>query len=83
MEYVCPKCKVILAPREDNENVFLDCNVCGYSREFRNWVPHECPKCKCEKAIVLRHVQMIGDEDTTTLFRCIRCGATDKEGFMG
>jgi len=78
---ICPKCGIILSPKEENELVFLDCTVCGYRKEYMDWVEHTCVECKHGKAIVLSMV--MNEEDTTTMYKCISCGMIEKEGFKG
>jgi DNA-directed RNA polymerase subunit M/transcription elongation factor TFIIS len=79
---ICPKCGTRVQPREEAKGeVFTECKACGFRAEFKDWVEHICPKCEHNKAIVLYHAMTIGDEDTTTIFKCLNCGETDKEGF--
>lgn len=79
---VCPHCKITISPKEEGDKVFIECTNCGYRREVLDWVEHTCSKCKCEKAIVVYHATTIADESTTTLYKCVRCGNTEREGFM-
>ncbi len=80
---MCPKCGIILAPKEEGELVFLECGVCGFRKEYKDRVEYLCPVCKHSKAIILYSAMTRGDEDATTLYKCINCGATNKEGYKG
>jgi DNA-directed RNA polymerase subunit M/transcription elongation factor TFIIS len=80
---ICPKCGIVLLPKEENDLVFLQCTVCGFKKEYTEWVEHICQNCNHLKAIVVYHAMVMGDEGTTTIYKCISCGTTDKEGFKG
>lgn len=80
-EFNCYKCGVRMRLEEADGKVLLRCSVCGAVREFSNYVEHRCPDCGYDKALVLWHATTIGDEDTTTIYRCIKCGGTSREGF--
>lgn len=79
---ICPKCKIIIKPTEENSTLYAKCGNCGYKKEFTDWVPHACGKCGYDKAVIVYYASTRGDEETTTLYRCIRCGATSREGWM-
>lgn len=79
---ICPNCRIILHPKEENNTVVMECKICGFKGEYKGWVEHMCSKCGCDKAIVLFHAMTKGDEDATGLFKCIRCGHNSREGFM-
>lgn len=80
---ICPKCQIALFPKEENDIVVIVCKVCGFRKEIKNWIETECPHCSHNKATVVLHEMAKGDEGTTTMYRCIHCGAINKEGFMG
>jgi len=82
LEKVCPNCKILVAPKEENGLVLIKCGNCGFSEEFDGWVPHGCERCGCDKAVVLYHAVTQGDEDTTTLYQCLRCGDRSRAGWM-
>jgi DNA-directed RNA polymerase subunit M/transcription elongation factor TFIIS len=75
---MCPKCGIVLSPKEENEIVSLHCGVCGFNKEYKDWVEHLCTKCSHGKAIVIYHA-MSPDDTDTTIYKCISCGTTDKE----
>jgi DNA-directed RNA polymerase subunit M/transcription elongation factor TFIIS len=83
MENFCPKCRILLSPKEENGDLIIKCSNCGYTKNFTDWIEHICPKCNYDKAVVVYHAMERGDEGTTTMFRCIKCGAVDKEGYKG
>jgi len=78
---ICPKCGIILKPKEENDLLFLECTVCGYKKEYTSWMEHTCTSCGYQKAIVVLNEIVLGDEDWVTIYRCVKCGNTDKEGF--
>lgn len=80
--FFCNKCHVILQPREENGNVYLECKNCGDKKEFEDWVEHVCSKCGFAKAIIDFHEFTGGDEGTTTMYRCIKCGYREREGHL-
>lgn len=82
MEIICPRCSVVLPLKEEGEKVFAVCSTCGYREEFIGWVEHHCKRCGHDKAIVVYHALVRGDEDTTALFKCINCGSTGREGYL-
>lgn len=83
MERFCKKCMILLHPKDENNEIFLECTNCGFKEAFTDWVEHTCNSCNHDKATILYHEMIKGDEGTTTMYRCIKCGATDKDGYKG
>ncbi len=83
MESFCPKCRILIFPKVENEEIFIECTNCGFRKRFDDWTEHDCTNCNYNKAIVILHEMVRGDEGTTTMYRCLKCGATDKEGWSG
>ena len=79
--HLCPKCKVVLLPKEDNDKVFLVCGNCGYTKEEKNITEHKCSVCGCNKSIEDFYGITKGDEDPLTFYICVRCGNTDRHGW--
>ncbi len=80
---MCAKCGIELRPKEDKEKVFVECSICGYREEVLEWIEAECPSCEYNKALVLLHEMVRGDEGTTTMYKCLRCNAVWKDGYRG
>jgi len=80
---MCPKCGIVIQPKIVDEEVFTECPNCGFKKEFTDWFEHYCNLCGGNKAIIVFNAQTKGDEDATTILRCIKCGATEKEGYKG
>ncbi len=83
MDSFCPKCRIMIAPKEVEDEVVLECSNCGFRKVLTHWSEHECPSCHHNKAVVVFHEMVKGDEGTTTIYRCINCGTTSKEGWAG
>ncbi len=77
---ICPKCNVGMRVKEENDDVFLVCGVCGYQRKMENITERTCAACGCNKAIMTYIGVVIGDEQPVTLYRCVRCGKVEREG---
>lgn len=75
----CPKCMILLTPKLEGDNVIVQCSNCGYKKDFKQWVEHTCSKCGFDKCIIVYHAKIKGDEDTLTIYKCIKCGATERE----
>jgi DNA-directed RNA polymerase subunit M/transcription elongation factor TFIIS len=80
---ICPRCGVALGTVEEGNLVFMICRTCGFRKECNDWIEHECGKCGCMKATVVLDIMIKGDEGMTTMLRCIKCGAVEKEGYKG
>ncbi len=80
---ICPKCGIILLPKEVGDLVFIECSICRFKREYKDWAEHTCQECGHNKAIIVVDIMVRGDEGMTTIFRCLHCGATEKEGYKG
>jgi DNA-directed RNA polymerase subunit M/transcription elongation factor TFIIS len=83
MDKFCHKCRIVLQPKEENDEVILECKNCGHREKFGDWVVHTCARCHHERAIVLYHAMTRGDEGTTTIYKCLNCGEADKDGYKG
>jgi DNA-directed RNA polymerase subunit M/transcription elongation factor TFIIS len=83
MDNICRKCRIILLPKEEGEKVVVECTNCGFKKDFDGWAEHLCTECSHTKSIVVFHEMVKGDEGTTTVYRCINCGHTEKEGWGG
>ncbi len=80
---ICPNCGIVLLPKEEGPLVFVECSACRYRKEYKDWVEQLCPKCGHYKAIVILNQMVLGDEDWVTIYKCINCGYSYKEGFKG
>lgn len=83
MDSSCPNCRIMIMPKEVDDQVILECSNCGFKKVITDWTEHECPVCNHNKAVVILHEMVRGDEGTTTIYRCINCGAVSKEGWIG
>ena len=83
MDNFCPNCKIMIFPKEEGNEVYIECQRCGYRKQFDNWIEHECSKCHHDKAIVVLDQMVRGDEGMTTILKCLNCGNVDKEGYKG
>lgn len=70
-------------PKEGNELVFIECSVCGFKKEYKDWVERTCQKCGHNKAMIVADLMVRGDEGMTTIFKCLNCGMREKEGYKG
>ena len=77
----CPKCHLVLNIKEEGDGVYYVCSNCGYRVPFPNWVHHDCRKCGCDKAELMFYGIVRGDEVPLTMYKCVRCGTVEREGF--
>ena len=81
MPNVCPKCEIGLTPKEEDQKYFVVCPVCGYRREITEVTEHTCSACGNEKATLLYFGIIVGDEAALCMYKCLKCGHVDREGY--
>ena len=78
---ICPKCETGLVNREEDGKPMLVCGVCGYKREVTVVTERACAACGYNKATVEFYGVIYGDEAPLVLYKCVKCGAVEREGY--
>ncbi len=78
---ICPKCNIGLVSKDEEGKPMLVCNICGYKREITNYTEHTCSACGYDKATIEYFGIIVGDEAALTMYKCLKCGKVEREGY--